>query len=220
MNTAAKSSGVILRSFGKAALALCFVAPVQAERADRDKPLNIEADKMQMDDLKQVSVFTGRVVLTKGTIILRADRLVIKQDPEGYQYGTAYGAPGKTASFRQKREGADQFVEGYGEEIDYDGKSEIVKLKKNALLKRLEKEKSVDEVCGSLIVYESLTELFSADSGPAGACSPSGRVRLVIQPRTGATPPIPANGVAPAPSPKQDPTAPALKASERPNSVK
>jgi lipopolysaccharide export system protein LptA len=219
MNTAAKSSGV-MRAFAKVALALCVVAPAQAERADREKPLNIEADKMQMDDLKQVSVFTGRVVLTKGTIILRAERLVIKQDPEGYQYGTAYGAPGKTASFRQKREGADQFVEGYGEEIDYDGKSEIVKLKKNALLKRLEKEKSVDEVCGNLIVYESLTELFSADSGPAGACSPSGRVRLVIQPRTGATPAIPAGGVAPAPNPKQDPTAPALKASERPNSVK
>ena len=84
MNTAAKSSGV-MRAFAKVALALCAVAPAHAERADRDKPLNIEADKMQMDDLKQVSVFTGRVVLTKGTIILRAERLVIKQDPEGYQ---------------------------------------------------------------------------------------------------------------------------------------
>jgi lipopolysaccharide export system protein LptA len=201
-------------------LALWLVAPAWAERADRDKPLNIEADKMQMDDLKQVSVFTGRVVLTKGTIIVRAERLVMKQDPEGYQYGTAYGGTGKTASFRQKREGADQFVEGYGEEIEYDGKAEVVKLKKNALLKRLEKEKSVDEVCGSLIVYESLTELFSADSGPAGACSPNGRVRLVIQPRTGAVlstvPGSPTAGT----SPKPDSGANSLKSSERPNSVK
>jgi lipopolysaccharide export system protein LptA len=203
----------------KAMFVLCFAAPVFAERADRDKPLNIEADKMQMDDLKQVSVFTGRVILTKGTIILRAERLVFKQDPEGYQYGTAYGSTGKTASFRQKREGADQFVEGYGEEIEYDGKSEIVKLKKNALLKRLEKEKSVDEVCGNLIVYESLTELFSADSGPAGACSPSGRVRLVIQPRSGVTAPV-QPGSASGPSAKPDSPSPALKPSERPNSVK
>ncbi len=214
-----KIFGRVLLAFSKASLALCFITPVLAERADREKPLNIEADKMQMDDLKQVSVFTGRVVLTKGTIIIRAERLVIKQDPEGYQYGTAFGSAGKTASFRQKREGADQFVEGYGEEIEYDGKAEIVKLKRNALLKRLEKEKSVDEICGSLIVYESLTELFSADSGPAGACSPSGRVRLVIQPRSGAAIPAQSGSVA-LPKTKPDSASPVLKPSERPNSVK
>jgi lipopolysaccharide export system protein LptA len=208
-----------LLSLCEAVLVLCFAAPAFAERADRDKPLNIEADKMQMDDLKQVSVFTGRVILTKGTIILRAERLVIKQDPEGYLYGTAYGSTGKTASFRQRREGADQFVEGYGEEIEYDGKSEIVKLKRNALLKRLEKEKSVDEVCGNLIVYESLTELFSADSGPAGACSPSGRVRLVIQPRSGVVVPV-QPGSASGSNARPDSPSPALKPSERPNSVK
>lgn len=219
MKEVLKYFGFLLQAFSQALMALCFVAPVFAERADRDKPLNIEADKMQMDDLKQVSVFTGRVVLTKGTIILRAERLVIKQDPEGYQYGTAYGSTGKTASFRQKREGADQFVEGYGEEIEYDGKSEIIKLKKNALLKRLEKEKSVDEVCGNLIVYESLTELFSADSGPAGACSPNGRVRLVIQPRSGTAIPATPGRVAP-PNAKPDSGSPVLKPSERPNSVK
>jgi lipopolysaccharide export system protein LptA len=208
-----------LRKALVAFVALGLAAPVLAERADRDKPLNIEADKMQMDDLKQVSVFTGRVVLTKGTIIVRAERLVIKQDPEGYQYGTAFGSAGKTASFRQKREGADQFVEGYGEEIEYDGKAEIVRLKKNALLKRLEKEKSVDEVCGNLIVYESLTELFSADSGPAGACSPNGRVRLVIQPRSGAAVTVQPGATAGAP-PKTDPASTVLKPSDRPNSVK
>lgn len=219
MKEGLKLFGQVQLNCGKALLVLCFATPVFAERADRDKPLNIEADKMQMDDLKQVSVFTGRVVLTKGTIIVRAERLVIKQDPEGYQYGTAYGSAGKTASFRQKREGADQFVEGYGEEIEYDGKAEIVKLKKNALLKRLEKEKSVDEVCGNLIVYESLTELFSADSGPAGACSPSGRVRLVIQPRSGAAVPVtPGSAALPNAKPEAAPTV--LKPSERPNSVK
>jgi lipopolysaccharide export system protein LptA len=214
---ASKSFGDRAKRLGWSLLALCLATPVLAEKADRDKPLNIEADKMQMDDLKQVSVFTGRVVLTKGTIIVRAERLVIKQDPEGYQYGTAFGSNGKTASFRQKREGADQYVEAYGEEIEYDGKAEIVKLKKNALLKRLEKEKAVDEVCGNLIVYETLTELFSADSGPAGACSPNGRVRLVIQPRSGDA--ATSGGVA-APTPKPGAGTSSLKSSERPNSVK
>ncbi len=81
-------------------IALGATAPAaRAERADRNKPINVEADAMQYDDLKQINVFPGNVTLTKGTIVIRADRLVIRQDPEGYQYGTAYGNP---ATFRQK----------------------------------------------------------------------------------------------------------------------
>ncbi len=196
---------------------LTFAAAVQAEKADRNKPLNIESDKMQLDDLKQVTVFTGKVLLTKGSIVIRAERLVLKQDPEGYQFGTAYGLPGKVASFRQKREAVEQYVEGYGEEIEYDGRTEVVRLKKSAVLKRLEKEKLVDEVCGNLIVYESLSEVFSADSGPAGACNPSGRVKLVIQPRADAASPAGSAGAAPGAA---KPAGPALKSSDRPNSVK
>jgi lipopolysaccharide export system protein LptA len=209
-----KSLLVLVALVAGVGAAMLHAPLVFAEKADRAKPLNIEADKMQMDDLKQVSVFTGRVLLTKGTIIIRAERLVLKQDPEGYQFGTAYGSSGKVATFRQKREGVDQFVEGYGEELEYDGKNEIVRLKKSALLKRLEKEKIVDEVCGNLIVYESLTELFTAESGPAGTCNPSGRVKLVIQPR--------ADDAAPAgtPAPKPVSPGPALKPSDRPNAVK
>ncbi len=185
----------------------CLGGTAWAEKADRDKPMNIEADRMELDDLKQVTVFTGKVLLTKGTIIVRADRLVLRQDPEGYQYGIAYGSAGKVASFRQKREGVDEYVEGYGDELEYDGKAEIVKLRRNAVLKRLEKTRLVDEVCGNLIVYQSLTEMFTAESGPAGTCNPSGRVKLMIQPRS---------DVKPAAAPASPLPPPALKPSERP----
>ena len=57
-----------------AALPLAGFAPAaHAERADKDKPLNIEADNMTYDDLKQVNIFTGHVVATKGTIVIKAD---------------------------------------------------------------------------------------------------------------------------------------------------
>ncbi|HWS76386.1 MAG TPA: lipopolysaccharide transport periplasmic protein LptA [Quisquiliibacterium sp.] len=189
-----------------AALLLGVLAsgPAFAERADRDKPVNIEADSMQYDDAKQVNVFNGNVTLTKGTILIRADRLVLRQDPEGNQHGTAYGNP---ASFRQKRDGVDEFIVGTGQQLVYDGKSEIVRLEQRATLKRLQSERVTDEVHGNLIVYDSRSEFFDVRSGgPASATpeNPGGRVRVVIQPKSPpaaeATPaPLtPAQGIDPA----------------------
>jgi len=154
-------------------------APVLAERADRYKPTQVEADRMRYDDLKQINVFEGTVVLTKGTITLRADRLVLEQDPEGYQHGTATG---KLAAFRQKREGLDEWIEGQAEEIVYDGKTETVRLVGRAKVRRLAGSQLADEIDGAVIVYDSRTEQFNVDGSPAGSAA-GGRVRVTIQPR-------------------------------------
>lgn len=169
-------------------------APASAERADRYKPTQVDADRMQYDDLKQVNVFTGTVVLTKGTITLRADRLVLEQDPEGYQHGTATG---KLATFRQKRDGLDEWVEGHAETIVYNGRTETVTLTGRAKVRRLEGAKVADEIDGAVIVYDSRTEQFDVDGANAKAQSGSanGRVRVIIAPRVG----DPAAGPTPAP---------------------
>ena len=163
-----------------------------AEKADRNRPTQIESDAMHYDDARQTTVFTGNVTLTKGTLVIRGERLVLRQDPEGYQYGTATGNP---ATFRQKREGVDQFVSGLAQQLDYDGKAEVVNLRERALLKRLEGARTVDEIHGSLIVYDSRSEFFKVESGGPKAATPDnpgGRVRVVIQPRaTEAPPPAP-----------------------------
>ncbi|MBP8310169.1 MAG: lipopolysaccharide transport periplasmic protein LptA [Burkholderiaceae bacterium] len=180
-------------------------APAGAEKADRAKPTQIESDSMQYDDVKQTTVFTGNVTLTKGTVVIRGDRLVLRQDPEGYQYGTAFGNP---ATFRQKRDGGEQFVTGLAQQLDYDGKTEIVKFRERAQVKRLDRERVTDEVHGNLIVYDSRSEFISVDSGGAKAATPEnpgGRVRVVIQPRSTDAPapaPVPlkpAERIAPAP---------------------
>src|SRR5450759_1643503 len=103
-----------------------------AEKADRDKPMNVESDSLRYDDLKQTSVFTGRVVLTKGTILIRGARIDVRQDADGYQYGVVTAEPGKLAFFRQKREGLDEYIEGEVETIDYDGKADRVKFSQHA----------------------------------------------------------------------------------------
>src|SRR6266702_2387886 len=105
------------------ALPLAGFAPLaHAERADKDKPLNIEADNMTYDDLKQVNIFTGHVVATKGTIVIKADRVEVTQDPQGYQYATGTSTGKNLAYFRQKRDGSDEYIDGDAERIDYDGK--------------------------------------------------------------------------------------------------
>ena len=76
-----------------------------AERADRDKPLQIEADNLRHDELKKTSVFTGRVVATKGSIVMRGNRLEVRQDADGHQFAVLSANLGERAFFRQKREG-------------------------------------------------------------------------------------------------------------------
>ncbi len=99
----------VLTLFPLALALLC--GNVLAEKADKEKPMNVEADTLRYDDLKQTSVFTGNVVLTKGTIVIRGARVDVRQDPEGYQYGTVTAEAGKLAFYRQKREGVDEFIE-------------------------------------------------------------------------------------------------------------
>lgn len=161
------------------ALLTCLIvlAPglASAEKADRDKPIQVEADRMEYDDSRKVNTFTGRVLMTQGTIRIRADRLVVRQDPEGNQYGLAEGQP---ASFRQKREGLDEFIEGYGQTIDYNGKTEVVTLSGQASLKRLQGNTLTDEVFGTRIIYQGRSEFYTVESNPAGE-----RVRVMIQPK-------------------------------------
>ncbi len=180
-----------------------------AESADRDKPMNVEADAMRYDDLKQTNVFTGNVVMTKGTIIIRGARVDVRQDAEGYQYGVVTAAPGKLAFFRQKRDGGDEFIEGEAEEIYYDSKADNVRLVRRAIMRRYLGTKLSDETTGAEINYHNTTGVFTVDgnvrnlaAGNAGTAAPAsgGRVRAMLTPKSAASAPtVPdANTTAPA----------------------
>ena len=172
------------------------VAGARAEKADRDKPMNIEADKLVHDDSRQRSVFSGKVVATKGTIIFRGDQLEIWEDGQGHQFGTLIPASGLRAFFRQKREGLDEFMEGEAERIDYDGRADRVTLQGRAVLRRFRGAKLSDEMSGQLIVYDNASERFTVDNAPtkpgsaAAGASTNARVRAWLTP-------APAGGGAP-----------------------
>ena len=165
--------------------------PAAAESADRDKPMNAEADALRYDDLKQTSVFTGNVVITKGTTIIRGAKVDVSQDPEGYQLAISIAAPGKLAYFRKKRDGVDEYIEGEGERIEYDSRADLVKFIKRAVVRRFKGATLSDETTGALITYDNNTDVFTVDGGAQdrGAGNPGGRIRAILSPRVAASAP-------------------------------
>ena len=170
--------------------------PAFAEKADRAKPMVFEANTMRFDDVKQVTVIDGNVVLTKGTIVIRAERIELREDPDGYQFGTVTGTPANPAFFRQKAEGKDEFVEGESERIEYDGRADTVKFISKAKTRRLRGATLADEISGELIVYENLTDTFRVDGGGGKDASgrPIGRFRGMLTPKPEVAASAPAPG--------------------------
>ena len=163
-----------------AAILLVPAYPALAEKADKDKPTHIEASRMSSDDARRISIFEGGVVLTKGTILVRADRLVVRQDAEGFQFATATGKP---VRFRQKadpksdKEGV--WTEGEALRVEIDDRNERIELFERARVTR-----DQDVVNGEYIFLDQRTEFFSVSAAKgAPPTSPEGRVRAVIQPK-------------------------------------
>jgi lipopolysaccharide export system protein LptA len=168
-----------------AAVLLAAAWPVAAEKADREKPINIEADRVTVDDAKQISNFEGRVVLTQGTLVIRGDRMEVRQDGQGFNSGITWG---NLAYFRQKREGHDEIIEGWAERIEYDGRADKLQMFNRASMKKT----GGDEVHGNYISYDANTEFFQVIGGgtKSAADSPDRRVRAVLQPKP-KTKPVP-----------------------------
>ena len=170
-----------------AGLATVATSPVQAEKADRFKPLNVEADLPgKIDLLNQHVVFNGNVVVTKGTMTIRASRIEVRESPDGYHTAVAFGSPTQHATFRQKRDAPDEYIAGDAERLEYDGKSDVIRFVNNASVRRLRGSETSDEISGNLVTYDSGTEVFNVTGGaPATASNPGGRVRAVLTPKEG-----------------------------------
>ncbi|HJV95671.1 MAG TPA: lipopolysaccharide transport periplasmic protein LptA [Albitalea sp.] len=177
-----------LAALAAAALALLLGGAAQAEKADRAKPLSVAADRQgTLDLLKQVVVFGGNVIITKGTIVIKADRVEVREMPDGYRAAVAIGSAGRPATFRQKRDGVDEYIDGQADRLEYDERGDVIRFVNNAVVRRLHGATIGDEITGQLITYDNTTEVFSVSGGTAGgpAASGGGRVRAVLTPREG-----------------------------------
>ena len=163
-------------------LVLCLAQPVMAERADRKKPMHLEADRATVEDVNRkessrITVFTGNVVITQGTMRITADKVIMKEDLNGFKHATGLG---DLVTFRQKRDGLDEYVEGWSQRVEYDSKTDKIELFRQARLKR-----GTDEVKGDYISYDMTSEFFkvmgSKERGDETGADK--RVRITIQPK-------------------------------------
>ena len=168
----------------RALLAACaagaiVAAPAHADKADREKPINFSADQpAEVDFEHRVGTLRGNVVITQGTMTIRADRIDFKQNPDNSLSATAFGNP---VSFRQKKDGADEYFEGFAQRAVYDGQKQTLELFDRALLKQ-----GSDEIRSNYVSYNSATGIFKAEGRPdaPGVEGPGDRVRGVFQPRS------------------------------------
>ncbi|MCY7315745.1 MAG: lipopolysaccharide transport periplasmic protein LptA, partial [Rubrivivax sp.] len=182
---------------------MALTTPAQAERADRSKPMVIEADRDGVLDLqRQVLVYAGNVVVSQGTMILRAERVEMRTLPNGYRAASALGSTARPASWRQRRDGvADETVEGTAERIEFDGRADTLRFVGGGAVRRLRDGTVADEITGAVIVWDNSAEVFKVEGGEATAANPTGRVRAVLSPRIEEA----ASAPAPAPPPPAPP---------------
>jgi lipopolysaccharide export system protein LptA len=167
------------------ALTLSLLSPwAAAEKADRTKPLTMESDRpCTVDLVRQVSVCTGNVVIAQGTLVIRADRVELRETPDGYRTATAIGSASKPAMYRQKRDGGDEQLEGSAERVEYDARADTLRFIGSAQVRRMRGTVPSEDIQGALIVWDNAAELFSVQGGAATPSNPGGRVRAVLSPR-------------------------------------
>ena len=148
-----------------------------AEAADRNQPIELEANTVTVNDAKKISTYSGNVILTQGSLVIHAEKLIVREDEQGFQHSTSTGNP---STFKQKLEGKNEYMEGSAQRIEYDGRMDKVQLYTRASVKRGE-----DIVRGDYISYDANAEyaevlggVKSENGGPS-----SGRVKAIIQPK-------------------------------------
>lgn len=207
-----------MKKFLAFALLGLAAASASAEKADAAKQAVIGYDSLETNEVTQVTILTGNVVVTKGTLILKSDRATIKETPEGDMFVTLTASAGKAATFRQKRDGGpDLWIEGQAQRIEYDERNDMMKLFSNARIRQLEGAKPTNEIESEFISYDSRREVFLARNDASGATKPGqGRGTMIIAPRkpraapaAAAAPATPAAGApaTPAPAPTTIPAA-------------
>jgi len=171
---AQKIWGAATHTIALLSCSLFFTLNAHGELANKENPVDVRSDRVTVNEAKQESLFEGNVVATQGTLVIRGDRMLVKQDANGFQYGTTYGNP---ANFKQKLGGANGFTKGSAERVEYDTKADKIRLFSNAQIKR-----GNDTVSGDYISYDMTSEHLEIDGKTPTKDKPTpNRVRAEIQ---------------------------------------
>lgn len=153
---------------------LFFTLPLQALTGDSDQPMNIEADRVDIDDEKGISTFLGNVIITRGTIRITGDKIIVYRDKD--KNLDKVHSVGKPAHYQQRPDNKADDVIAEGKEIFYDAAKEILILRKQARIIQ-----GGDIFTGDHITYDSRRDKVIARRSKA--TGGKGRVHITIQPK-------------------------------------
>jgi len=152
-------------------LALLLPGFAAALTSDREKPIQIEADSMAIDESKGVSIYQGRVSYVQGTVKMTADKVTIYSvDGEFHRFE----AEGKRVNYRQLLDDDKGELQAKAQVINYHAQQGHILLQGNAHIMRGE-----DEFSGNHIEYDANADVVNARKAANGG----ERVQVVIQPR-------------------------------------
>lgn len=159
-------------------LLACLLLPLQALalNTDKDQPMNIEADRVDIDDEKGTSTFRGNVVIKRGSLLIKGNRVVVYRDKE--KNLDKIHSTGNLAHFQQRPEGKTDDVIAEGQELFYDAVKEVLLVRHKGKVVQ-----GGDTFQGDRIVYDSKRNLVEArGSKSSNGKSNNGRVQMTLQP--------------------------------------
>jgi lipopolysaccharide export system protein LptA len=159
-----------------------------AEKADQDKPVILEAEKVSVNDVQQIYDLKGQILLIKGSIVVTGEDGHLQVDPEGYEFVDVKGSSDTTASFRQRKEGlADEYMQGRGTQVTYDAKTEVLTITGDASLKRSLNMQMLDQLQGWKIEYDDIKERYVVSPPANSKPEDLPLARAILSPRRKAT---------------------------------
>jgi len=167
---------------------LLMNSAVQAEKADQDKPIVLEAEKVSVNDVQQIYDLQGQILLIKGSIVVTGEDGHIQVDPEGYEFVDVKGSADSTASFRQRKEGIpDEYMQGRGTQLSYNAKTEMLTITGDASLRRSLNMQMLDQLQGWKIEYDDITERYRVTPPADAKPEDLPLARAILSPRRKAT---------------------------------
>jgi lipopolysaccharide export system protein LptA len=153
---------------------LLILMPVSAYSlsTDKDQPMDIEADRVDIDDSTGLNTFRGNVVVTQGTIRLNADVVTVYKKKNDVSRVVAKGHP---AVYRQRPEKKQEDVVAEANQIEY-----LAIQGKILLINKAKITQGKDTFTGNRIEYDIKKDLVLARKSPEGGS----RVRITIQPKS------------------------------------
>lgn len=174
-----------LTSIVSMSIACILSFSANAEKADSQKRTNISAEYTEFDGKTNTKTLKGKVELTRGTLLIRAENGVETETPDGGGAVTLSGHAGSQVFFRQKRDGGeDLWIEGLADRVEYDKKTEVVRFISKAQVRYLSQQKVTQEQNGEFLSYDSVNDVFTATNSTSGKRVPGGgRVTITSEPK-------------------------------------